>query len=198
MTSVWIDPQPMDNGLVAVDVNIDGAPGDLFGAAFHLVILGPDWELVSYHLGAVFDGSEPFLIVSEKSGSLVTGVSLRRAEPVTVHDGKLITFYVRPREEGKMSFEFDYPVLSTYNNGRRDVDDAQWLGAVLFEDIVTHEEVSEDLEVATTQVVQTDLLGAESAIDHSLSDMYLFFSISFLLFFLLMGAFSFYFWWTKN
>ena len=42
------------NPLVRVDVKIQNAPADFFGAAFDLVITGGEWSLKKYEAGEVF------------------------------------------------------------------------------------------------------------------------------------------------
>lgn len=201
MTKVWIDPQPMENGLVAVDVNLSGAPMNLFGAAFHVNISGVDWKLSGYHMGTVFGGSEPFLLVSEKDGVLITGISLRRAEPATIRDGKLITFYIHPLKESKISFGFDYPVLSTYQDERKDVEDVEWIGATVFEDRRVEMESSdgtqESLEL-NLESAQVNALSDDIESTHPLTNMYGFFFESFTLFFICMMVFTLYFWWKRQ
>lgn len=203
MTSVWIAPKPLDNGLIAVDVNMSNVPEHLFGAAFHLKISGADWTLSGYQLGTVFDGSDPLLLVNEKGDVVVTGISLRREEPAHAQDGKLITFYVQPLEEGEISFQFDYPILSTYENGRKDVEAVEWRGAFLSKSSESEPQNAEagekpqvlGFESARTDIFQNDL---PVVVVDPVTNVYSFLFMALLLFIALTGCFSVYFWWTRK
>lgn len=198
MTNVWIDSQPIDNGLMAVSVNIAEAPENLFGAAFHVVTSGAEWELSSYQMGTVFEGSEPFLLVTEKDDVLITGISLQRAQSAQIQDGELITFFVQPLEEGEISFDFDYPVLSTYQNGRKDVEGVEWVGVGVVEHVLEdssqreRDETEDKMESTVIQGTEANVLKSYPALEMTFFNVY---GLLFL-FVIFMAIFSAYFWWT--
>lgn len=191
----------MESGVVALNVHISDVPENLFGAAFHVVTSGVEWELLSYQQGSVFDTPDPFLLVTEKEGALITGISLRRAESATIHDGKLITFFIQPSEEGDIFFDFDYPVLSMYNNGRKDVEDVQWLGIGVTNELEMEEnrmeeiQDEENVEALTLQSTYADVLENGAITSATLSNIYW---LLFGLFLLFTTIFAVYFWWTRK
>lgn len=135
MTTVSTHLEAALSAPLQVSVQLTEAPENLFGVSFHLRGDGVPWRLENYQLGTVFDQAEPLMLVSEKNGALVAGLSLTRGNDAEIHDGKLITFYVQPLEDGELTFNFDYPVLSVYENGRKDVQDVQWLGGAISVDV---------------------------------------------------------------
>jgi len=169
MTTISAEPALLLEDLVRIDVTIEGAPADLFGVSFHLMTDGADFELKSYHVGTVFDKAEPIHLVHEKNGSFVTGLTLKRGDQADILDGNLITFYVRPLEEGELSFHFDYPVLSVFEGGRKDVEAVEWLdGAVYveFEEDFSQEEIQKE----EVKEAQTSVLGLDFARNEQPSD----------------------------
>lgn len=199
MTKVWIEPVPLSDGLVRLDVRIADAPADLFGVSFHVAGRGAPWKLESYQLGTVFDQAIPMMLVDKKGDAIVTGISLRRDQKAHIQDGNLISFFVQPLEEGETTFGFDYPVLSVFHNGRKDVQDVEWLGAGVFG---VAEQGQEDAAGATqTSVLSVenarieDLYGVSEVSEQRIGDVYVVLVLSLLA---LLAALAFYYLYWKR
>lgn len=141
------EPSFISNNVLRLDVTVKNAPPDLFGAAFDLVIGGPDWSLKRYEAGEVFisKGFEPLMLASEKNAAdghkIITGISLKREDRVESTDGRMITFYLdlsgnslssqasgAPDLAGQnLNVSFKNAVLSSLRGGKRvDLSSVQW------------------------------------------------------------------------
>lgn len=177
MTKIWTEMKG-EGGQVEVQVNIQDAPADFFGTSFHLNFGGATIVGWDYELGSLFGEEKPFVLVAEKDNALVTGLAFQRGNHAVLEDGNLITFYVQVEGGEEVTLSFDYPVMSRFENGRKDVENVEWIGSQLgFEPEAVQEEpdfVEEPEE--RTEDFQTSTLtyppdGFEA---DSVTDVYLF------------------------
>lgn len=139
-TLVTIETSRIDLNMVKVDVKVKDAPVDLFGAAFDLVVRGPDWKLMKYEAGDVFKsaGFEPLMLAVTKTGKdnrVVAGLSMRIGEKINTANGDLInsvnggliSFYLKIEGGGTLDLSFENNILSALRNEKRvDLNEAQW------------------------------------------------------------------------
>lgn len=161
MTKIWLNANVAENDLVRLDVNIDDVPDNFFGTSFHLKGLGTRLELVDYELGTAFGTEKPFVLVAEKDGALVAGMSFQRENKTVVRDGILITFYVHPFEGEVVELSFDYPILSVFDEGRKDVQ-TEWLGTqIVGKSFVMSEESESESAVSNEVALKEQVLNPE-------------------------------------
>lgn len=140
---------------VRLDLQIQNAPADFFGLAFHLKISGAPWDLQKYQLGEVFRGiPQPFVLVNMKNGlvgasndsslpvasqqvsslstppqnaEIVFGLSLQRGQNLSVQEGNVVSFYLKTAAlPTDLKFQFTDQVLSLLQEQRKDFNRVSW------------------------------------------------------------------------
>lgn len=185
-----------DDGLIKINVKAENVPKDLFGVSFYLRIDGEGWDLKGFESGNVFVGVDPMVLVREKDGYIVAGMSLRLNDVAGLNDGVLLSFFVEPKANGDYVMSFENGVASVFEGGRKDLDNVAWeggefgvTGILADENVVLlsgEDDADEDAEVlfagltearADVLVMQTR---GEGAGESALLDVYIFLAVALL------------------
>jgi len=151
--TIRIEIKQLESGLLELQIFAWEVPDNLFGMSFHLDIEGAGFSYKGHDPGNVFSGANPMVLVSEKDNeSIVVGVSMRRNDQYTVEDGKLLSVYIKPLENGELSVDFSNKIVSVFDDGRMDIEGVSWnginfmaTGAENIEDTGDGEEGSEEV-----------------------------------------------------
>jgi len=122
---------PVSSDTLRADVTFEHVPDHFLGAAFDLVIDGPEWSLKGYESGQIFHGNNEVLelVVQRQSPQrIVFGVSLTKDLLVKVPDGKIASFMLSVPSDGSMKLHFTHGVVSIYEQGRKDIGGVRWIG----------------------------------------------------------------------
>ena len=115
-----------------MDVEIENAPEDLFGVAFHLKFDSAEWNLEKYEAGNVFNvqDAEPILLASSKSENdeLIFGISLKKGDEVMVSDGILASFYLNIDGDQEVTIDFTDNYMTVFDEQRVDLEEVEWNG----------------------------------------------------------------------
>ena len=115
-----------------LDVEIENAPEDLFGVAFHLKFDSAEWNLGKYEAGNVFNikDAEPILLASSKSENdeLIFGISLKKGDEVVISDGILTSFYLNINGDEEVTIDFTDNYMTVFDKQRVDLEDVEWNG----------------------------------------------------------------------
>lgn len=132
-----------------VTVEAENLKYPFFGIAFHLNYITDQLKFHHYTLGNYFTTAQsksPIVLIDEKDGKIVAGISLKRGNKITKEQGSLVHFYfekgpyygfeakpddkveaLRGLDQGlKGSFKpelvFSNTVFSTFEKERKDID----------------------------------------------------------------------------
>ncbi len=195
------------DGLIKVDVLGENLPENLFGVSFHLLIEGPEWQLVSYDPGYVFFGTEPLVMVQEKhdqSNEIVFGMSMKRDDEYSVNDGSLTTFFIAPKDSGSFKMTFENPIAVGFDKGRIDFNNIEWAGTefevnttnqtkMVLNPVEDDEEPVADFSYSSSvlQDGRADIMKITKDSQHSIWDVYV---VLFVSFFILTFGYMAYLW----
>lgn len=184
-----------DDGLIKINVKAENVPEDLFGVSFYLRIDGGEWDLKGFESGNVFEGVEPMVLVREKDGYIVAGISLRLNDAARLNDGVLLSFFVEPKSNGDYVMSFEKGVASVFEGGRQDLENVAWEGrefgvsgiladenAVLLSEEDDLDAKGEVLSVGLTEA-KADLLASSTSAeagDAALINVYVFLAVALL------------------
>lgn len=126
------NPEVLESGVIKIPVSMNSVPQNFFGIAFHVHINSQaSFEYLGSEIGNAVNSADP-LILSQYSGDeIIFGFSLKRGDVATIQNGELVTFYLKPLDNGHAEFEFNNGILTTLlpDGQRFDLRDVQWLGA---------------------------------------------------------------------
>ncbi len=135
---VLILVSPAENKLFKVDVLVQNMPKNFLGISFDLLISGKNFQINKYEAGDIFENPKNVLVLAAKKTSndilsdrLVFGLSLN-SDGIAAHydleDGIIATFYLDVPSiiNNQLKLNFANPVLSVYENGRKDLQNVVW------------------------------------------------------------------------
>jgi|GEM_PF-6044841 len=137
-TTIHLETAYLSPGILRVDVMAKNVPPNLFGAAFHMRVLGGDWSLENFQKGAVFgDGSNSPLVLAEERAvsaggkEIVFGMTLKRTEAAAAKDGKLVSFNLKIGSGAKISIDLSDVRLVALGESVSEIPNVKWDAATV-------------------------------------------------------------------
>lgn len=175
MTKIYLRKTIVD-GQAKIDLIGENLPGNFLGIAADLKVLTAGGEgmrnfsLEKVELGSAFNQPEQFqpILLYKADGEeakIVMGISLKANNLIEVKDGVLASFYLK---EVEASLDFDRPVLSVFEEGRKDLNDVLWINSGEYGQGVAAVELVddgvEDLVAAEKEIIEGNSWSVEEII----------------------------------
>lgn len=113
-----------ENQFHIVEVHAKNLAHPFFGTSFHLTFDQDQYKYDHFSLGSYFRNSDPLVQVAQNENEIIAGISLKRGSLIKKQEGTLLKLYFtkKPQTADTSQFKFTSPIYSTYENGRKDVN----------------------------------------------------------------------------
>ena len=107
-----------------VEVQAKDLSYPFFGTSFHLSFDPSKYAYDHFSLGSYFQNADPLVQIAPNGNEVIVGISLKRGALINKKDGMLLKLFFNQKSPSadKTQFRFSSPVYSSYNNGRKDIN----------------------------------------------------------------------------